>query len=57
MIFAIGEAGFVGSNLALYWRAQGDEPVITFDRLADAGTLNNSTVVHDDPRHLFGRRK
>lgn len=53
MILVTGGAGFIGSNFVLDWLAQGDEPVITLDKLTYAGNLDNLAALAGDPRHVF----
>ena len=53
MIFVTGGAGFIGSNFVLDWLADGDEPVINYDKLTYAGNLNNLASLRGDRRHIF----
>ena len=52
-ILVTGGAGFIGSNFVLDWLAQGDEPVITLDKLTYAGNLANLASLKNHPGHLF----
>ena len=53
MILVTGGAGFIGANFVLDCLAQGDEPVITLDKLTYAGNLDNLAALAGDPRHVF----
>jgi len=53
MILVTGAAGFIGSNFALDWLAQNDEPVINLDNLTYAGNLDNLASLKGDDRHIF----
>jgi dTDP-glucose 4,6-dehydratase len=55
MILVTGGAGFIGANFILEWCANGDEPVVNFDKLTYAGNLGNLASLKDDPRHGFVR--
>lgn len=52
-ILVTGGAGFIGSNFVLDWLAQGDEPVITLDKLTYAGNLANLVSLKTHPAHIF----
>jgi dTDP-glucose 4,6-dehydratase len=52
-ILVTGGAGFIGSNFVLDWLADGDEPVVTVDKLTYAGNLRNLTSLDGDSRHHF----
>ena len=54
-ILVTGGAGFIGSNFVLDWLAQGEEPVVTLDKLTYAGNLANLARLQNDPRHTFVR--
>jgi len=54
-ILVTGGAGFIGSNFVLDWLAQGEEPVVTLDKLTYAGNLANLVRLRNDPRHTFIR--
>ncbi len=53
MILVTGGAGFIGANFVLDWLAQGDEPVITLDKLTYAGNRENLAALEGDARHVF----
>lgn len=53
MILVTGAAGFIGSNFALDWLAQNNEPVINLDNLTYAGNLENLASLKGDDRHIF----
>jgi dTDP-glucose 4,6-dehydratase len=53
MILVTGGAGFIGANFVLEWRAGGDEPVVSLDRLTYAGNLGRLAPLAADPRHVF----
>ena len=55
MILVTGSAGFIGSNFVLDWFAQNNEAVVSLDKLAYAGNLENLASLKDDPRHVFVR--
>jgi dTDP-glucose 4,6-dehydratase len=55
MLLVTGGAGFIGSNFVVSTLAQGDEPIVTLDKLTYAGSLTNLSVLSDDPRHVFVR--
>ena len=52
-LLVTGGAGFIGSNFALDWLAQSDEPVINLDKLTYAGNLENLASLDGDARHVF----
>ena len=53
MILVTGGAGFIGANFVLDWLAQGDEPIINFDKLTYAGNLESLASLQGDARHVF----
>ena len=53
MIFVTGGAGFIGANFVLDWLADGDEPVLTLDKLTYAGNRENLAALDADARHVF----
>lgn len=55
MIFVTGGCGFIGSNFVLDWLKQGEEGVVSLDKLTYAGNLENLASLEDDPRHIFVR--
>ncbi len=55
MILVTGSAGFIGANFVLDWFAQGEESVISLDKLTYAGNLENLASLKGDPRHIFVR--
>jgi dTDP-glucose 4,6-dehydratase len=52
-LLVTGGAGFIGSNFALDWLAQSDEPVVNLDALTYAGNLANLAALQGDVRHAF----
>ncbi len=54
-VLVSGGAGFIGSNFVLEWLAQGEEPVITLDKLTYAGNLANLSRLQNNPHHTFVR--
>ncbi|MES2817363.1 MAG: dTDP-glucose 4,6-dehydratase [Pseudomonadota bacterium] len=52
-ILVTGSAGFIGANFVLDWLAQGDEPVISLDKLTYAGNRQNLASLEGDARHRF----
>lgn len=52
-ILVTGSAGFIGANFVLDWLAQGDEPVVSLDKLTYAGNLANLSSLEGDSRHTF----
>ena len=53
MIFVTGGAGFIGANFVLDWLADGNEPVLTLDKLTYAGNRENLAALDGDARHVF----
>jgi dTDP-glucose 4,6-dehydratase len=53
MIFVTGGAGFIGSNFVIDWLANCNEPVINYDKLTYAGSMDNLASVANDPSHIF----
>ena len=52
-IMVTGSAGFIGANFVLDWLAQGDESVVSVDKLTYAGNLQNLSSLEADVRHTF----
>jgi dTDP-glucose 4,6-dehydratase len=52
-ILVTGGAGFIGSNFVLDWLADGDEPVVTVDKLTYAGNPRNLAALNGNSRHHF----
>ena len=52
-ILVTGGAGFIGSNFVIDWLAQGDEPVLSLDKLTYAGNLENLSILQGDSRYAF----
>ncbi len=52
-ILVTGAAGFIGANFVLEWLAHGLSAVVSLDKLAYAGNLDNLAGVANDPRHVF----
>src|SRR4051812_22537528 len=55
MLLVTGGAGFIGSNFVVSTLTQGDEPIVTLDKLTYAGSLANLGAVNGDKRHVFVR--
>lgn len=52
-VLVTGAAGFIGSNFVHCAIADGDEKVISLDRLTYAGNLDNLASLQNNPRHAF----
>lgn len=52
MILVTGGASVNKSDIVLDWLGQCDEPVIHYDKLADASANNNLTQLRHDSRHI-----
>lgn len=51
MTFVVtGGACFIGRNFVLDWLAQSDDPIISLDKLTDAGKLENLASLINDAR-------
>jgi dTDP-glucose 4,6-dehydratase len=55
MLLVTGGAGFIGSNFVVSTLGQGDEAIVTLDKLTYAGSLANLGAVNGDKRHVFVR--